>query len=343
MKYKILIIGLGSMGKRRIRNILHIDSNCNIAGFDIREDRAIEAKEKYHIKVFTNFEEAVNSFNPDVFIISTPPDKHMYYAEFAGDNNIHCFIEASVVEKERILKLSRRKNLNTLIIPSATMLFSPLAKQLEYLLQTSMFGKIISINYHTGQFLEDWHPWEKISDFYVSKREMGGCREIVPFELTWICSIFGYDIDVIGGFFGKKTTMQADIDDIYHSILRFNQSDIILNITIDVISRPFATRRLYILAENGIIAYDANNHDIEYTTTSSSHMWYKISLDKGKCENGYINPEEPYIEEIKCFLDAISQNDASIFPNTLQKDYEILSILEEIEKKSFHQKNGDKS
>ena len=46
---KVLVIGLGSMGKRRIRNLLKLGYK-DIIGFDIRTDRINEVNKKYHIK-----------------------------------------------------------------------------------------------------------------------------------------------------------------------------------------------------------------------------------------------------------------------------------------------------
>ena len=71
----ILVLGLGSMGKRRIRNLKALAIN-NIVGFDLRDDRRVEAFEKYNIEVVDSFEEAISSFKIDAFIISLPPDVH---------------------------------------------------------------------------------------------------------------------------------------------------------------------------------------------------------------------------------------------------------------------------
>ena len=48
---KLLVIGLGSMGKRRVRNFTALGDN-EVAGFDLREDRCLEAAEKYGITTF---------------------------------------------------------------------------------------------------------------------------------------------------------------------------------------------------------------------------------------------------------------------------------------------------
>ena len=42
---KFLVIGLGSMGKRRVRNLL-ANGEKSIFGFDLREDRRKETEEK---------------------------------------------------------------------------------------------------------------------------------------------------------------------------------------------------------------------------------------------------------------------------------------------------------
>ena len=106
-KVKFLVIGLGSMGKRRVRNLIALDCD-NIAGFDIRPDRRKYSNSEYNIVTFKSLESAINKFNPDVFIISTPPEFHMEYANFAFDRKIHCFIEGSVVDADKILELSQK-------------------------------------------------------------------------------------------------------------------------------------------------------------------------------------------------------------------------------------------
>ena len=45
---KIIVIGLGSMGKRRIRNLLKLGYD-DIIGFDPRDDRRKETRKKYKI------------------------------------------------------------------------------------------------------------------------------------------------------------------------------------------------------------------------------------------------------------------------------------------------------
>lgn len=328
---KFLVIGLGSMGKRRVRNLIALGHGENTAGFDVRQDR-IEEATKYNIRTYSDFERAMAEFKPDAFIISTPPNLHMHYAYIAANAGISCFIEASVVDSEKILKLAEiLKGKKIFMAPSCTMCFYPGPRTIKRLIQDGMIGKVLNYNYVTGQYLPDWHPWEKIEDYYVSNPDTGGCREIVPFELTWLVDIFG-KVKPLGCLCRKLTDMPAKIDDIYHCFLE-HEEGILGNLTVEVISRPRATRNIRILGEKGEIDYCGDDNSVKFINTEMTD-WEYIKFDKGTVEKNYINPEEPYINEIESFINAISEVKSGkeiSFPNCLEKDYEVLKILYELE------------
>lgn len=326
---KFLVIGLGSMGKRRVRNLQALGV-VNIAGFDVRADRRQEAQDKYGIQVFESLDLAMKVYGPEVFIISTSPDLHMQYAFFALEKGISCFIEASVVEAEKIDLLSKKiEDKEIVMAPSCTMRYFSGPKKIKELIRSNAIGKILNVNYQTGQYLPDWHPWEKIEEFYVSKRETGGAREIVPFELTWLNDLFGVP-QALACVKAKLTEINADIDDIYHCLIRYDDN-VLANITVEVVSRPKATRDMRILGSEGEIIYSADSNSVKYINTSMDD-WLCFDLGAGKVEDQYINPEEPYIAEMRDFISAVVEKDQALFPNSLRDDYKILQTLEALEK-----------
>jgi predicted dehydrogenase len=328
IKMKFLVIGLGSMGKRRIRN-LHALGQKYIAGFDPRQDRRDEANNKYKIDTYSSYEEALFKFSPDVLIISTSPNLHMDYAIPAVEKGLHCFIEASVVEEDRIRQLCEKlRDTNLVISPSCTMRYYPAVKKISEILKSNDIGKPLSINYLTGQFLPDWHPWEDINEYYVSHRDTGGAREIVPFELTWLNEIFGDPVP-LACTKDKLSDMDADIDDIYHCILRYPEN-VLASISVEVLSRPLATRELNILGSLGKISFSSNEDFVKYIKVGDTD-WTKVSLKTGELESGYINPEGHYIDEMKDFLNAVDKCNRYIFPNTLEKDVKILQLLNNLD------------
>lgn len=317
------------MGKRRIRNLQYLGFR-DIAGFDTNPARLSEVEGKYGISTYDDFEIAISNFNPNIFIVCTPPDKHMDYAEIAYQLNKDCFIEASVSDKDRIRKLAKLVDDTKLIFaPSCTMLYSSGPTIIKELILSNTIGRVLFFNYHTGQYLPDWHPWENIMDYYVSNPETGAAREIVPFELTWLNNIFGKP----KALFCVKTKLseiEAEIDDIYSLNLLY-PGRIMANINIEVLSRPRPTRELRIVGSEGEIHFSGESDCVKYIHHNMLE-WKVLKLKTGTRELGYINPEEPYINELGDFIKAVVNRDSSLFPNTLLKDFEILEILQDLER-----------
>ncbi len=332
---KILIIGLGSMGKRRFRNLKALKEE-DIIAFDLREDRRKEVEEKYGIRTFANFEEAMKE-KPDVFIISVPPDIHLEYQLYAAKNNIHFFTEASVVKDglEEVIELLKDKDI--VGAASSTLRFHPAVKRIKELVDNDKIGKLCTFTYHSGQYLPDWHPWEKVSDYYVSKKKTGGGREIVPFELNWITWVFG-EVASVSAIVGNTLNMGEGIDDVYHALLTF-KSGLIAHLLVDVVSR-YAYRQFKLLGADGVIEWDWNTKQVGvYNPKNKKWKYYKE--DSGVAQEGY-NPniiEEMYIDEMKHFLNSVQKKEQ--YHYTLEEDYKILELLYKIEESYQKQKTID--
>jgi len=329
---KVLVIGLGSMGKRRVRNLKALGIT-QLAGVDPRADRRAEAASKYSLPTFAGADEALKAFSPDALIISTSLERHMDYAFLAREKRLPCFIEASVVDAERILELHKLTSAHgPLVAPSCTMRYFAGPKKVKELVGAGALGKPANFNYHTCQYLRDWHPWEALEDYYVSKRATGGCREIVPFELTWLNDIFGHP-EPLACLRGRVGDLPVDIDDIYHCWLRY-PGNVTASITVEVLSRPVATRELRVLGTQGQLVFSADENAVRVCSVASP-AWTRHELERGHAASGYINPEEPYIAELRDFLAAVSSGTPAKFPNTLLDDYRVLQVLDDLERRSL--------
>jgi len=319
--FKIVVIGLGSMGKRRVRNLLAngVLEN-NIVGVDLRDDRISEANKKYKIKVSSSLTQELIDF-ADAFVISTPPDQHLAYANLAAKNSIHMFIEASVLDEglNKLANLVKEKKITA--FPSCTMRFFDAPKRIKRVVEQGSIGKVLAWQYQSGQYLPDWHPWEPITDFYVSKYITGGCREIVPFELVWLEPIFG-KIKNVEARHSKCSDMPAEIDDIYMLQME-HKNGVLGQLIVDVLGRC-AVRHMRITGSLGTLEWDDESKIIKIFTVESNE-WTEEKIGLGSVEAKYINPEEPYIEEMKTFLQCAKHN---IEPeHTLSNDIDILHVL----------------
>ena len=322
----VLLIGLGSMGKRRIRCLKSLGHD-NIIGFDVRADRRDEVKGKYGIEVTSDISTGAE-YNIDTIIISTPPDKHNECIEFAVENRKPAFVEASVLLEGLEELNTLAKDRGVLIAPSCTMRFHPAIKDIKTIVSSRQYGKVTNFSYHSGQYLPDWHPWENVKDFYVGRKETGGCREIVPFELTWIVDLMGMPKKV-GGFFGKTTDVGAAVDDTYVLSLDFGEA--FGNLTVDVTSR-YATRSLILNMERGQIVWRWSENVLN-VYDAVSQRWIPHYYPEGQTVEGYNKNiiENMYIEETNSFISAIEGK--GTFPNSLDDDIEVLKLLYKLEGK----------
>lgn len=323
---KFLVIGLGSMGKRRIRNLTYLRVG-EIIGFDPRADRRAEAADRYGIRMYDNFE-AARGAGAHAWIISTPPDRHIEFARYAAQDGAHFFTEASVLSEgmDGLLDLLQGKRI--VAAPSCTMRFHPSVVTIKTLLDKRAVGQVLTFIYHSGQYLPEWHPWEDYRSFYAARRETGGCREIVPFELAWLTWLLG-DIRTLSCFRGKLSALDADIDDVYQLILRFGQGTL-GHLTVDVVSRvPYRTFRL--LGEHGVIEWAWSDKRVRLYR-ADDRGWTEFPEPPGIVEDGYLASEDMYIEEMRCFTEAIRGE--RLYPYTFADDKRILDLLYAAERSS---------
>ena len=322
----VLVLGLGSMGKRRIRCLRTLGCG-SIAGYDLREDRREEAEEKYQVQVVSNIDSLVLN-KTDAIIISTPPDKHSECIKLAIEEKKPAFVEASVI-LEGLAELNElAQKQGVFIAPSCTLKFHPAVQDIKNIVQSGEYGKVTSFTYHSGQYLPDWHPWEKVKDFYVGNRETGGCREIVPFELTWITDVVGFP-ENITGFYGKTMDVGADIDDTY--VIAMDFGDYYGSMTVDVVSR-YALRSLVLNMEYGQILWRWDENTVRLYN-AIDQRWVHYRSAEGQAAAGYNKNiiEDMYVEETRLFIEAVKGR--AKFPNSLDEDIRVLGLLQKIEAK----------
>jgi len=319
------------MGKRRIRNLLKLGC-LDIIGFDPRSDRRKESRKKYKINLVSTIEEGLEH-KPNVMIISTPPDLHYTYAKIAIKNNIHFFTEVNLSSKDVKKIIQKLKNKPIIGMPSCTTLYNPVVKELHKILEKKSLGTIFTVYHHFGHFLPNWHPWEDYRKFYVSKKETGAAREVVPFELIWMISLFS-KIKSVYGQKNKISKLKTDIDDIYEIMIEF-QNGIHCILVIDVLSSP-SFSETKIIGEKGVILCDHNSGMMKF---GNNGKWKTRQLQMGTIERGYKGntaTELQYEEEMQKFLEAITKKKKK--PHSFNDELKILKILDAVELSSKKKK-----
>ncbi len=294
---KIFVVGLGSMGKRRVRNLQALEVE-DIIGFDRRADRRAEAEDQYGIPTVASFAEGMSA-DPYAVVVSTPAGQQMDYLQAALNSGKHCFNETNFVEDLSPLEdLAAQQGV--VGVPSFTTRWNPAIRKLKQLVDSEETGRILAFRHHCGHYLPEWHPWEDYRDVYYAQSETGGgAREMVPFELQWITWILG-DLAELTSLQDKLSDLDTEINDVYQVIVRLN-GNILGNMQVDVIS-PVSYRNVMMFATDTVIVWDDSEPIRLYQRATES--WTEMEVPRGTPHEGYKAPEEPYIAEIKAFLDA---------------------------------------
>jgi predicted dehydrogenase len=324
---KVLVVGLGSMGRRRIRNLTHL-GGVEIAGYEPQADRARAAGEQREIPVFTSYEAGIR-WGPQALVVSTPPDRHTPYALDAIKRGLHWFTEASVVPGDLDELIERAERSQTVCAPSCTMRFHPAVALMRERINHGTIGRPLTFTHHVGQYLPDWHPWEDYRSFYVSRRETGAAREIVPFELNWLTSLFG-PVTAVTGIKNKLSGLEADIDDVYAGVFAFDR-DVLGSMVIEVISRP-AIRRARIIGDEGTLVWDWTERVVREFRAASGEWEEFPDPPPVEGPGGDWVAENMYIEEMRAYLDAIRGDRA--WPLTVAEDHGLLNVLRALENAS---------
>lgn len=323
----VLVVGLGSMGKRRVRNLQALGFTA-VAGFDLRSDRQEESKKLYSIPVYNDFDTAVREHRPAALVISVPPDVHHIYMRKSIGLGLPFFVEASVTDEgmEEIIRLAKEKNV--FAAPSSTMYFHPAIRMIMETVQSGYLGKISNVLYHMGNYLPDWHTYEKVSDFYVSKKETGGAREIVPFELTWLVKLLGFP-KLVSAVYKKTIEIEGapDIDDTYNVLMDYDGFAMVL--TVDVVTRS-SIRRMLINGSEKELVWNWDDNCIRIFHHDRQE-WETRTYETLSAQSGYNKniTEQMYIDEMQAFFNGIGN--PSSYVNSLEEDHRVLKLLYTIE------------
>lgn len=324
MKY--LIVGLGSMGKRRIRNLAFLKAGT-VIGFDLRADRRQETQEKHDIATFGSLAEALAQ-RPDALLVCTPPDLHLPYLQQAAESGLPFFSEINLRVEGLAAVADCCRARGILGAASCTLRFNPSIRRLKQLVDDGAIGRPMAMTYHSGQYLPDWHPWEDFRSFFAGRRATGACREIFAAEISWLTWLLG-PIEAVSAMRGKVSDLPVDIDDVFQVVMTF-AGGVLGHLLIDAVSRyPFRT--LKVLGAEGVLTWEYREQQVRLYQ-AANQSWTVFPEPEPPAEPGYVASEGMYVEEMRHFLAALRGDVEHGF--SLADEVRMLELLQAVEASS---------
>lgn len=321
---KVVIIGLGSMGKRRIRLLKVIKKDIEIIGVDNNTRRTKEISEQFGITCYSSLEDMDNIDNIECAFVCTAPLSHAEIINCCLHKNLNVFTEINLVADGYIDNIKLAKDKKKLLFLSSTPIYRDEMKKIHEIVSENK--KPVSYIYHVGQYLPDWHPWESIHSFFVNDKRTNGCREILAIELPWILKTFGKVTD-FHAISNKLTNLSLDYPD-YYSIQFSHENGSIGTVIFDVVCRK-AIRKLEIFNEDIYIEWEGMPETLRKKNMESGELECICNLAYHK-EQGYsefIN-EYAYINELLEFFEVLQGKRPEY---SMVEDRETLELIDQIE------------
>lgn len=319
---KIAVIGLGSMGKRRIRLIRELYPDIILVGVDNRTDRRQEVENHFGVPCCENLNQAGGDV--DCVFVCTSPLSHHSIIKDALSHGCHVFTELNLVADgyEENMRLAASKGL--VLFLSSTFFYR---EEIRYLHSQVRPAQRWNYIYHIGQYLPDWHPWERYQDFFLGDKRTNGCREILAIELPWIIDTFG-DVSKITVASDKLTGLAIDYQDNYMIQLQHdggNKGCLI----VDVVS-PCAVRNLEIYSDNAFFSWNGTPESLKAYNPSVKKVETVSLQERTEHMDGYRTfvVENAYKNEIRAFFSVLLEGKPA--PYGFEQDMKILKLIDSI-------------
>jgi len=291
---KFLIAGLGSIGRRHLRNLVALGEDDIVL---YRTHRGtLEDEELAAFPVETELT-AVLAQRPDAVIVSNPTALHMSVAVPAAQAGCALFLEkpiASSLDDLRVLE-EALKNHGNKVFSAYQFRFNPGLRKVKELLEQGAIGQPLTFACHWGEYLPDWHPWEDYRQSYAARRDLGGGVVLtLCHPLDYLRWLFG-NVRELCAFTGKLSDLELDVEDTADALLLFD-SGAQGSLHLDYFRRP-------------------KRHDLEISGTDGTLYWdYESSavrLAQGaQAEQVFPAPEgfernQMFLDEMRHFIQVV--------------------------------------
>jgi predicted dehydrogenase len=317
MKY--LIAGLGSVGRRHMRNLIALGEK-DIVLYRTRKATMPE-DELAGYPVETDLLEALKKHKPDAVIVANPTSLHLQTAVPAAEAGCHILLEKPIsgsLEEISQLESAVQKS-GSKVLVAYQFRFHPGMLHAKKLISDGEIGRVISAHVHFGEYLPAWHPWEDYRQGYAARADLGGGVVLTQcHSLDYLPWLVG-KVKSVWGFTGKISDLEVDVEDTAEIGLRF-ESGALGNLHLDFNQQPPA-HRFEIIGTKGTIKWDLSDGATRIYRASAESLAISTGRDikAGGEWEAYPLPEGwernvMFLDQMKHFVDVVNGKAEPICP-----------------------------
>jgi predicted dehydrogenase len=256
---KIMIAGLGSIGRRHFHNLLALGErdillyrtrrstlpDDELAGFPVEMDL-----------------EAALAQQPEAVIVCNPTALHLEVAIPAARAGCDLMLEKPVADSlERLPELEAAVSQGGCrVLVGYHFRYHPGLQQAREMLAAGEIGRPLSVRAQWGEYLPGWHPWEDYRQSYSARADLGGGVVLtLSHPLDYLRWLFG-EVTALWAFTGKNSDLELQVEDTAEIGLRF-ASGVLGNLHLDYNQRP-PSHWLEVTGSQGTLRWDYHSGEV---------------------------------------------------------------------------------
>lgn len=262
---KFLICGLGSIGRRHLRNLLALGERDILL---YRTHQSTLAEDELAGFPVEKTLEAALAHRPEAVIIANPTALHLETAVPAAEAGCHLLLEKPIshsLEGVADLQAALQRGGGQAVV-GYQFRFHPGLHLAAGLLAEGVIGRPLSFRAHWGEYLPAWHPWEDYRQSYSARSDLGGGVVLtLSHTLDYLPWLLGRVQDV-WAFTGREA-LQLEVEDTAEIGIRL-ASGAFGSVHVNYNQRPPA-HTLEIVGDEGTLRWDNADGSLHAFTVGS--------------------------------------------------------------------------
>jgi predicted dehydrogenase len=249
----ILVVGLGSIGRRHARCLLMAGAT-SVSGFDPSPERRAEFAALLGVQVFDN-EAAAYAAQPDLAVIASPNVFHAAQAMHAVQAGCAVLCEkplAGDLEGAEALANAVRTR-GAYFHMGSNWKHHAAFRTMKTWLDAGRIGRVTGAQALAGGWLPDWHPYEDYRLMYAARADQMGGAVLDTHEIDMLTWLLG-PADTLVGFTAHSGALEIQTEDVAACALRM-ESGALATLLTDYIQRV-PRRRYHISGDGGTMEWD---------------------------------------------------------------------------------------
>lgn len=299
----ILIVGMGSIGRRHLRNlracgwtniVLHRTGSSTLPDLDA---------EIAGIPTYDSLDEALAQA-PIAAVIANPTALHMPTAIQAARAACHLLIEKPISHTldgiHELVRAVEQHNVQALV--GFQFRYHPVLNAIkQHWIDSGLIGRVLHVECMWSEYLPDWHTWEDYRTSYAARADLGGGVTLTlchPFDyLRWLIG----EVVEVKGMIGTLSDLGIDADDTADALLRFGGANGAQgHVHLDYVGMP-NRHEFRITAQHGVIIWNSDDG-------TASLLHNDVRLSRAISPPQGFERNDLFMAQTRHFLDVIAGN-----------------------------------